>query len=780
MKLFRRIIIALIISTFVLSSVSCSQGLTIKIDTIDLTVGEYIDIADFVDGDFVMSASDYNVVSIISGTVLRAERQGQATITVSRGLKSASANVFVSNAPSELSISCSSPLYTTDIGSIIEFTARLENSNQDADIIWRANEEIVAVGETYQLKLDEYKRYKVTASTNGLSDSLTVLCYKPFDVPPTIQSGSNEIVNVNDELKFSVAFDNGQNPTPDIVWFVNNKKNGEGDELIFTPSAAGEYSIFASVNGIKTDAINFIAAGKAEIKNVIVDFDTNYPNIYLKWEGVAAEYEVGIGDTTYSYDDIRFSGNSFDLTGLVDLKGQSEVSLRCIGNEYYNPSEVVSVKTPVVPDEAIDYLNKKYFDGNYYMTSDQEVFDFINYAILFRPQAKKVGKEEKITFSLYMGYDSSMSAALLLSKGWALTDQTGRYSMLAHGKTQKGCTPTFEITFLTANEPDDFDTAAKPVYPSLATPRFRGGSTVLAIDGYPNGGEVETSDQLFYVVQKGYKPQPKSGSAAERIYAKAKDVLSKIIADDMSEEQKVRAIFEWIMWQNIYDYEATTILDVALAVRQPAYYLEGVFETGFAVCDGIAKSMSLLCNMVGVPCVRVVGLVVDDTARHHAWNKVYLDGAWYIVDATWGDTKVTIGGTTYEGAVHDFYLKADAQMPTHRPTYPELYPTSDSFYNWYRASEYSGGLSRYLVDGSMDELIAILQCEAEDITFEAQLGDEIIERDFYAIELCLSIKARTYLKQNGSSLSILIDTIFLENETSWVIVNDLLLIVINK
>ncbi|MDE7107440.1 MAG: hypothetical protein K2O39_03875, partial [Clostridiales bacterium] len=110
-----------------------------------------------------------------------------------------------------------------------------------------------------------------------------------------------------------------------------------------------------------------------------------------------------------------------------------------------------------------------------------------------------------------------------------------------------------------------------------------------------------------------------------------------------------------------------------------AYYLEGVFGDGTtefggmaynpnAVCDGMSKAYALMCNIEGIPCVRVVGRAGKsiNTAGGHAWNKVFVNGAWYMVDCTWGDSHVTfaLDGTErdYELGLHSHLFLTDAQV----------------------------------------------------------------------------------------------------------------------
>jgi len=458
-----------------------------------------------------------------------------------------------------------------------------------------------------------------------------------------------------------------------------------------------------------------------------------------------------------------------------------EVKLQCKGNDYLLPSDVVTVNTPVLTSEEREYLSKRYFDGNHYMTSDQEIFDVVAYAIIFRPDACKSGDEQKLNLSLYMGYDSEYSAATLLALGWSYVEQTGSYSLNASGSANKGGKVQFDITFHLTDTPDDIEVANKTTYKTLVTPKFEGDAYVLPIEDKPSGGEVETSDELYFVVQKGYKPMPKSGSDAERLYNKAKNVLANIVSDGMTDFQRAQAIYEWIMWQTTYDYEVSQITHIAQAIKQPAYYLEGVFDYGFAVCDGIAKAMSLLCNMVDIPCIRVVGESYGTTVSRHAWNKVYVGGKWYIVDATWGDGKLTLSGVVYEGALHSYFLKSDGEMTTHKATYPHLYPSASDVYNWYDATQSNdGSADMYVEDTSITELTSAVQYGMECAIYEVIYGEEITDRDFYCIEIYLSTKAKTYFKGHVDYVNAAISSVIKLPSVPWTITGNYLLILVSK
>lgn len=65
-------------------------------------------------------------------------------------------------------------------------------------------------------------------------------------------------------------------------------------------------------------------------------------------------------------------------------------------------------------------------------------------------------------------------------------------------------------------------------------------------------------------------------------------------------------------------------------------FLYDALVEGKTLCDGFANAYSLLCNMAGITCVEKMYTPPQDAEDRegHTWNAVYLDGAWYNVDAT--------------------------------------------------------------------------------------------------------------------------------------------------
>lgn len=163
----------------------------------------------------------------------------------------------------------------------------------------------------------------------------------------------------------------------------------------------------------------------------------------------------------------------------------------------------------------------------------------------------------------------------------------------------------------------------------------------FAIDKLTKSYKVTNSEQLYYLVERGYKPEFQNNadsiSNVRKLYEEARYILRNIIDDDMTEYEKVHAIYDWLVLNVTYDKRLKdyVIGDIADVRKYRGFYLEGVFLDKRAVCDGISKAFVLMCRIEGIEAIRVQGVAVDGSYSH-AWNKVRIDNMWYIVDATSG------------------------------------------------------------------------------------------------------------------------------------------------
>ena len=241
--------------------------------------------------------------------------------------------------------------------------------------------------------------------------------------------------------------------------------------------------------------------------------------------------------------------------------------------------------------------------------------------------------------------------------------------------------------------------------------------------------KVSTTEQLYYALECRVKPLPVEGSTAERVYGKIKDVLRQIIDDEMNNFQKARAIYDWLIMNVTYDGELYDLLTEGIEIDSTEYkgfYLEGVFDDGIAVCDGISKAFSAMANVEGIPCVQVSGKQASNPGGvGHAWNKIYVGGNWYIVDATSGGIIVN---KQYEVYSLNYFLMTDEEMAVRYTAVDHTDLICDSVYEPYKDTKLSYLGNEYdLYVESQAELNVVLkyfsEFSAEGVSIQFEIAD---------------------------------------------------------
>jgi len=177
--------------------------------------------------------------------------------------------------------------------------------------------------------------------------------------------------------------------------------------------------------------------------------------------------------------------------------------------------------------------------------------------------------------------------------------------------------------------------------------------------------DVETSEELWYVLDQGYQPLPKADSPAEGMLEKAKTILRGIINDTMTEMEKTKAIYDWMAINISYDYAVLPLgYDDAHAALYDAFYLDGAINNYRAVCDGMAKLFVMLTRMEGILCHRVLGPTLEEFdnpiigSTGHAWNYINIDDVWYTIDPTGSNLLVD---TEFPAIVsHRYFLTSES------------------------------------------------------------------------------------------------------------------------
>ena len=132
--------------------------------------------------------------------------------------------------------------------------------------------------------------------------------------------------------------------------------------------------------------------------------------------------------------------------------------------------------------------------------------------------------------------------------------------------------------------------------------------------------------------------------------------LSSFIARDFkTDEEKIRAIYGWIINNIVYDPEEYDVFNYKFKDFKERNAKEEItrikiiqrtLQKGIAVCEGYAMLFEKLCELQGIQNYLVRGDIktsFNDIGRPfqktHMWNVVYLDGKPFLFDPTWGAGK---------------------------------------------------------------------------------------------------------------------------------------------
>lgn len=165
--------------------------------------------------------------------------------------------------------------------------------------------------------------------------------------------------------------------------------------------------------------------------------------------------------------------------------------------------------------------------------------------------------------------------------------------------------------------------------------------------------EVQNSEQLFYAAARGYMPFVKDReSETGKLLSKALGILNSLMIEDMSTLEKYRAIYNYLICENTYDYDSFHFKD-SEHTDYAAYFIDGVLNGKNAVCDGLVKTAVLLCRLEGIEAYHI-GAVGN--AGGHAYLYVNIDGTYYLSCPTQASSTIKIGDKRYHTHTYSFFL----------------------------------------------------------------------------------------------------------------------------
>ena len=149
---------------------------------------------------------------------------------------------------------------------------------------------------------------------------------------------------------------------------------------------------------------------------------------------------------------------------------------------------------------------------------------------------------------------------------------------------------------------------------------------------------------ISYSVKEALAKKDARGYAEDgkEVFDAAFAAVNQVIKDGMSEEEKVKAIHDYLIYNANYvnngDYKNA---------QNWAYGAGGVLLHKEGVCQSYAIAFYMMAISAGLECKYVTGTA---NGGGHAWNQVKVNGKWYYIDCTWDDP---VGGG-YEG--YNYYL----------------------------------------------------------------------------------------------------------------------------
>lgn len=497
---------------------------------------------------------------------------------------------------------------------------------------------------------------------------------------------------------------------------IRSNGMGEVNDTIAAIGKEGNFTLKVDVDGVSRE-VNFVVKDNVAANHIEVDVTGNLSQTTAETVTFTATLSPAKADVEsvkwYVNDKYYSTGKTFSFKPTN--RGEHKVTAEI--NKITKSKTIVYLSEH---DEAWYYASHFHDYGGYaqnrYITSKEELKNLILFVL--------ENKIAEITF--YAGYSTPETVKNDVSEVRDCVEESGiipGYSLETSGNEftikfrffadEAGVIETVNSPEYDA--PDGFmdavqNTYSKPHYDNVKKTRN------FYIDSVKETMSVSTSNMLYKAVAWGYKPVF-MGSQAEnlkQIYDNAKDALSYIVSDEMSEYEKVHAIYDYIIYNVRYDHDCANAEDKYVSgnlslnekMKYYGYYLEGIFLDKFykkdmhAVCDGKSKAFVLMCGIEGITAVRISGEASSDGKNFggHAWNKVLLDlngtgdKEWYFVDTTWGD----VGDNSKEFLSHAYFLLSDDEVKnTHVEKQGHDYPKAEGKFDYYAHETYTSYGTEY-------------------------------------------------------------------------------------
>ena len=177
--------------------------------------------------------------------------------------------------------------------------------------------------------------------------------------------------------------------------------------------------------------------------------------------------------------------------------------------------------------------------------------------------------------------------------------------------------------------------------------------------------------------------------------------------------EKTRAVYYWVSNHVFYDYNEAKInyrkryyfknqKELEIFRRR---YAENVLRRKTGICEGYSQLMKFVLRDLGIKCEIVsgyaknqfkhIGVIQKNTS--HAWNAVFVDGKWHLLDATWSTGNDEDEPGKFEFDDFYFFTKPELMILSHyakdskwllleKPMSKSAFFYAPIFYNYYHKS----------------------------------------------------------------------------------------------
>lgn len=146
------------------------------------------------------------------------------------------------------------------------------------------------------------------------------------------------------------------------------------------------------------------------------------------------------------------------------------------------------------------------------------------------------------------------------------------------------------------------------------------------------------------------------------------------------------ALSEWEKERYVHDFICSNVRYDKLK-KQYSHEIIGPLGQGVGVCEGIAKTVKILCDALGIWCIIPISDANPDKKikYRHAWNLVRIGGTYYHLDATF-DNSLGHGDIIR----YDYFNLEDRQLfRDHEPVLYQVPSCSDGNHFYYREKKLS-------------------------------------------------------------------------------------------